>query len=210
MVTKSIRTSFSPESARLLCQRRNIPQKPFRALRVPDLTVKEEREYWAALMVLLDGSSNRNDTTRELVDGTRRRLIRTIGRPIPHSDDDLALRTPSFNVGQGILRLLKRKNFVDDWTDYAGFDQGSDLVQLLPLRSHEQERIAYAKAFGFLPHAAAQQVHHQSQKQVQPVLLGESGVGRTRNRNEQATRPQHAKRFLKRLWVLTVQDEIVA
>src|SRR5437763_9168094 len=74
MVTKSIRCSLSPDSARLLCQRRNIPQKPFRALRVPDLTVKEEREYWAALMGLLDGSNNRNDTTRELVDGTRRRL----------------------------------------------------------------------------------------------------------------------------------------
>src|SRR5437868_11435938 len=80
-----------------------------------------------------------------LADGTGRRLVRTIVRSIPHSDDDLPLRTPSLNVGQGIRRLLKRENFVNGRTDYAGFDQGSDLAQLLPLRSHEQERIAYAK-----------------------------------------------------------------
>jgi hypothetical protein len=111
-------------------------------------------------------SSNRdlNDTMMELADGTGRRLVQTIGRSIPHSDDDLALRTPSLNVGQGIRGLLKRENLVNDRVDYAGFDQGSDLVQLLPLRSHEQERIAYAKGFGFFPHTAAQEVHHQSQE----------------------------------------------
>jgi hypothetical protein len=47
----------SPESALSVTpyRRRNIPQKPFRALRVPDLTVISAREYSAALMVLLDG-----------------------------------------------------------------------------------------------------------------------------------------------------------
>src|SRR5215212_9086943 len=125
-----MQASFSPESALSVTpyRQRNIPQKPFRALRVPGLTVMRQREYSAALMVQLDGSSNRdlNDTMMELVDGTGRRLVQTINRSIPHSDDDFALRTPSLDVGQGIRGLLKPENLVNDRTDYAGFDQGSD------------------------------------------------------------------------------------
>src|SRR5207248_373714 len=51
----------------------------------------------------------------------------------------MPLCAPDLDIGQRIPGLLKRKDLIHDWTDHTGFNQGSDLAQLLSLRTHEQE-----------------------------------------------------------------------
>lgn len=54
-------------------------------------------------------------------------------------DDDLALGAPALDMGQRISGLLKPEHLVDNPPNDAGFDQGCNLTQLLPLCAHEQK-----------------------------------------------------------------------
>jgi hypothetical protein len=73
--------------------------------------------------------------------GGTRPLAHYLNQTSLYSDDDFALRTPGFDIGQCLVGPLEREDPVHHWAYVTGLDQGGDLSELAAVRCHADKRI---------------------------------------------------------------------